>query len=439
MLPRHLNNHLDYSVRPAPASDKAKSLATPLGMAFSPDANTLYVAAFGSKKIGVFSTSEIDNDTFTPNAADHIQLSGAGGPDRPGGAGRSHLRADALRRLGEGDRSFHQGRAADAGAAQPGAAERDPAAVPSSTTPWRRAATARPPARAATSSATWTTWPGTSATRTTTRSPTTTASSPRGPRPLRAPALRLPPHEGPDDDAEPAGPGEHGAAALAGRPRGRRGVLLQRLQRGLPGPGGARRRSSPRRRCRRSPTSRCSSATRRTRSGSSTTRCAPTRRRARCSTTSPPRTSWPAATTATRSLLRDGFFGSAGLSTFDGETQHFKVPHLRNVYQKIGMFGLSPSPIRRSFRSFRGSSSFPSMDPTTTRGPQIRGFGLLHDGSIDTPFRFLSAGLFQLNDTEQDQLEAFVMAFADRPGADRRPAGDAHQRQQRRPWTRAST
>jgi len=59
---------------------KVKSLATPLGMAFSPDANTLYVAAFGSKKIGVFNTSEIDNDSFTPNAADHIQLSGAGGP-----------------------------------------------------------------------------------------------------------------------------------------------------------------------------------------------------------------------------------------------------------------------------------------------------------------------------------------------------------------------
>ena len=30
------------------------------------------------------------------------------------------------------------------------------------------------------------------------------------------------------------------------------------------------------------------------------------------------------------------------LRTFEGETQAFKVPHLRNVYAKVGMFG-SPS------------------------------------------------------------------------------------------------
>ena len=38
----------------------------------------------------------------------------------------------------------------------------------------------------------------------------------------------------------------------------------------------------------------------------------------------------------------------------------FKVPHLRNAYTKIGMFGR------------------PSDDP---RGPQIRGYGFLHDGT----------------------------------------------------------
>src|SRR6185295_20216586 len=30
-----------------------------------------------------------------------------------------------------------------------------------------------------------------------------------------------------------------------------------------------------------------------------------------------------------------GFFGTDGFSSFEGETQHFKIPHLRNVYQKV--------------------------------------------------------------------------------------------------------
>ena len=37
---------------------------------------------------------------------------------------------------------------------------------------------------------------------------------------------------------------------------------------------------------------------------------------------------------------RSGFFGTGGLSTFEGESQHFKVPHLRNAYQKVGTFGM---------------------------------------------------------------------------------------------------
>jgi DNA-binding beta-propeller fold protein YncE len=79
VLPRHLNKHLDYSVVPSPPGDSAKSLATPLGMAVTSDGATLYVAAFGSGKIGVLDTSELVANTFTPDAADHIALS-AGGP-----------------------------------------------------------------------------------------------------------------------------------------------------------------------------------------------------------------------------------------------------------------------------------------------------------------------------------------------------------------------
>jgi DNA-binding beta-propeller fold protein YncE len=51
---------------PAPAGVKDHSLATPVGMAVTPDGTTLYVAAFGSSKIGVFDTTALQNDTFDP-------------------------------------------------------------------------------------------------------------------------------------------------------------------------------------------------------------------------------------------------------------------------------------------------------------------------------------------------------------------------------------
>jgi MYXO-CTERM domain-containing protein len=95
-----------------------------------------------------------------------------------------------------------------------------------------------------------------------------------------------------------------------------------------------------------------------------------------------------------------GFFGTGGLTTFEMESQEFKVPHLRNMYQKVGMFGMPPVPF------------FQPGDNGAT-GPQVRGFGFLHDGSTDTAFRFLNAGVFfgLQNDTERRQLESFLMAF----------------------------
>ena len=52
--PRHLNKHINYNVRPASPSVKQHSLATPVDMVVSSNGATLYVAAFGSSKIGVF-------------------------------------------------------------------------------------------------------------------------------------------------------------------------------------------------------------------------------------------------------------------------------------------------------------------------------------------------------------------------------------------------
>lgn len=81
--PRHLNKHIDYALRPAPAGTQEHSLATPLEMVVSAGGETLYVAAFGSQRVGVYSTADLEDDSFDPTlvSANHIALSagGAGG------------------------------------------------------------------------------------------------------------------------------------------------------------------------------------------------------------------------------------------------------------------------------------------------------------------------------------------------------------------------
>jgi YVTN family beta-propeller protein len=80
VTPRHLNKHIDYSTccAPSPNPESENSLAQPLEMAVTSDGATLYVAALGSGKIGVFDTAELENDTFVPDSADHIEVSGGG-------------------------------------------------------------------------------------------------------------------------------------------------------------------------------------------------------------------------------------------------------------------------------------------------------------------------------------------------------------------------
>ena len=76
VAPRHLNKHIDYRA-PDPTTP-GRSLAQPLGMAVTSDGATLYVAAFGSSRIGVFDTAALERDTFVPSAASQIALSGGG-------------------------------------------------------------------------------------------------------------------------------------------------------------------------------------------------------------------------------------------------------------------------------------------------------------------------------------------------------------------------
>jgi hypothetical protein len=47
-----------------------------------------------------------------------------------------------------------------------------------------------------------------------------------------------------------------------------------------------------------------------------------------------------------------------------------------------------------------------------SKGPQVRGFGFLHDGSVDTIFRFHNATVFSFSsDTQRRQVEQFMLAF----------------------------
>ncbi len=106
-----------------------------------------------------------------------------------------------------------------------------------------------------------------------------------------------------------------------------------------------------------------------------------------------------------------GFFGTTGLSSTDFAPQVVKVPHFRNVYQKVGMFGLASSP------------SFFTNNSGAFMGDQVRGFGFFHDGSTDTIDHFMGFVVFSslfapdgftLDATGESQrraVESFVMAF----------------------------
>jgi DNA-binding beta-propeller fold protein YncE len=95
--------------------------------------------------------------------------------------------------------------------------------------------------------------------------------------------------------------------------------------------------------------------------------------------------------------VTDGFFGTDGRTTFDAEPQNFKVPHLRNAYQKVGMFG-------------RGTVGL-GIPPTEFMGDQIRGFGYSHDGAVDSLMGFLSTSLFSLTEQERSEVASFLFAF----------------------------
>jgi len=104
----------------------------------------------------------------------------------------------------------------------------------------------------------------------------------------------------------------------------------------------------------------------------------------------------------------NGKFGTSTNASFEGFAQIFKIPHLRNMYTKIGMFGMPAVLI------------FTGRD-TGYLGSQIRGFGFTNDGSVDTMFTFFNhlvftptpnAGFPVLDpDATRRDVEQFLLAF----------------------------
>jgi hypothetical protein len=98
-------------------------------------------------------------------------------------------------------------------------------------------------------------------------------------------------------------------------------------------------------------------------------------------------------------VAKPGLFGSSGLYTNDGVAHALKIPHLRNIYQKIGMFGsvqtrrgVGLTNIADSIFGPRAGGLLATQNADT--GEQIRGFGFTHAGEEDTIFHFFSSSGF---------------------------------------------
>ncbi|HTJ43683.1 MAG TPA: hypothetical protein VL463_16370 [Kofleriaceae bacterium] len=95
-----------------------------------------------------------------------------------------------------------------------------------------------------------------------------------------------------------------------------------------------------------------------------------------------------------------GFFGTDGRLSFEFETQIFKVPHLRNLYTKVGMFASSPDTLNPGTVILQ--TGVPPSD-------QIRGFSFLHDGSVGQLEHFFTGQVFMKSDVPVTLLTGQVV------------------------------
>lgn len=415
VTPRHLNKHIDYSVSPAPAGVSDKSLALPRQLVISSDGSTLYLAAKGSDKIGIFSTTGIEGDTFVPDSADHIIVSGGG----PGGLllDEGHNRLYVTTRFDNGlsmidldahtetaHYQLHNPEPADLVAGRRFLYD---ARFTSSN---GEAACASCHVDGDLDSLAWDLGDPTGAILNNPLDFTFVGPQDNPP----AVYVNFHPMKGPMTTQTLRGMAGHGSMHWRGdrtggndepnsTPNGNGGAYNEALSFSkfnvaFPGLLG---RSAP----------------------LTTTEMSqftdfilqvvqppnPIRNLDDSLTTSQGagRTFYlnqvSDGTTCNGCHVLDpahGFFGTSGLSSFELESQHFKVAQLRNMYSKAGMFGMPAVP-------------FFNAGNNGNQGDQIRGFGFLHDGSTDTLLRFLNAAVFNFpgGDTQRRQVEQFLFAF----------------------------
>ena len=279
--PRHLNKHITalpqgYRTTPMPAGVKEASLATPLDMAVASD-GTLYVAAFGSSKVGVFDTRRAGGRHLrarcrAPHRGQRRRPVGAGarrGPPPP-------LRADPLRQRGEGDRHRDAG---DEIAQHPLYNPEPPRSSTGGGSSTTRASTSSNGEASCASCHVFADFDSLAWDLGNPDDVVKPNPNPLGPTGNRA---AVSPAEGADDDADAARPGAPGADALARRShrRARSSAIRRRSTPSSPSrrstspstrSWGATRARSPTPTCRRSPTSCCRSCRRPIRSAASTT------------------------------------------------------------------------------------------------------------------------------------------------------------------------
>jgi YVTN family beta-propeller protein len=417
VTPRHLNKHIDYGVVPSPAGTAAKSLAIPTGMAVDGTGTTLYVAAFGSSKVGIFSTAQLEADTFVPSASDHVVVRG-GGPSGLLLNGGKH-RLYVFTRFDDAVSVIDT--VARAEIAHLPLHNPEPASVVNGRRFLYDAAFTSSNGEASCASChvfgdfdslAW------------------DLGNPDGTvlnnlNPLRPGLPNDPdfhPMKGPMTTQSLRGMANHGPMHWRGDRNG--GLDAPSVQPN----GGAFDEDAAFKKFNPAFTSLLGRSAEL--SGSEMQAFTdfvlqvtypPNPVRALDDSLTPDQqagrtfymTSNPSDTVGTCNFCHvlnpgAGFFGGDGVSVV--EPQAFKIPHLRNAYQKVGMFGM---PRALGFLGYNaGNNGF--------MGDQVRGFGFLHDGSNDTLFRFFSlqgfnqsggnAGGFA-NDTQRRQMEQFVLAF----------------------------
>ena len=424
VLPRHLNKHINYSIRPAPPGTKDNSLATPLDMAVSSDGQTLYVAAFGSSKIGIFDTSQLEADTFTPSSADHISVSGGG----PSGLILDEARARlyVLTRFDNAVSIIDTGTRAEL-AHLPLYNPEPPSVVNGRPFLYDAYFTSSNGEASCSSchifgdfdSLAW---------------DLGNPDDVKIPNPLPKKLQQVAqlqgtnvdfdffhPMKGPMTTQTLRGMAHHGAMHWRGDRADQNGdifnedIAFRNFRVAFPGLVG-RDSQIP------------ESDMQKFSDFILQVQLPPNPIRALSNSLTADQQAGRNFMTGGRRAdglfagngfgfncvgchILDpgqGFFGTDGQASFENETQIVKIAHLRNMYQKVGMFGMT------------GVDFFNGGD-NGFRGDQIRGFGFLHDGSVDTMFRFLQATVFNdggtfnpkgfQSDTQRRQVEQFLLAF----------------------------